>query len=205
MWWLRRTISTVSFSLKARFRAIKVRIILANNKFKLNERYVIRNLSRYFDLRQNYVFPNTYICGGEMDVAVVTPRMYLTEIEVKLTLADWKADTKKEKWWSGDRKYVDRFFYAVPRNLVDFIPEFVQSTVGIISINDGGGLEAVRNAKKVGVKITDLMFKKLLIRTYHRFWTNRIENDKLKSLREQPAQPLTEDKPLDNPSAIIPQ
>lgn len=53
--------------------------------------------------------------GHECDVLAVTADMRVIDVEVKISRADFKADTKKEKWWQraenwhfGDGKYSHR-------------------------------------------------------------------------------------------------
>lgn len=61
--------------------------------------------------------PNAHFAGGEMDLVIVSRAWYLHEYEIKISLADWKADAKKDKWKSPKRKVVPYFWYAIPRPL----------------------------------------------------------------------------------------
>lgn len=70
------------------------------------------------------------------DVAVLTPNRELIEFEVKISLADLKADEKKavKHWLMKGRKYGQegldnsvpmRFYYAIPENLADKALEII--------------------------------------------------------------------------------
>lgn len=63
--------------------------------------------------------PNAHFAGGEMDLVIVSRAGYLHEYEIKVSLADWKADAKKDKWKSPKRKLVPYFWYAIPKTLWD--------------------------------------------------------------------------------------
>lgn len=45
------------------------------------------------------VVPNCTWTGYECDLLVVTNRLLLVDVEVKISRADLKADAKKDKWW----------------------------------------------------------------------------------------------------------
>lgn len=50
--------------------------------------------------RENLVVvPNCTWTGHEMDLMVVTPRLQLIDVEVKVSKADLKVDARKDKWW----------------------------------------------------------------------------------------------------------
>ena len=45
------------------------------------------------------VVPNCTWTGHECDLLVVTEKLMLVDVEVKISRADLKADAKKDKWW----------------------------------------------------------------------------------------------------------
>ena len=140
----------------------------------MNESEAIFLLGRHFCWGSTQCFPNVHLCGGEMDLAVVSRAGYLWEVEVKLTLADWRADERKGKWLSPSRKYVSRFFYAVPSELVGAAPSFVPPETGLLEIGPSW-VKEIRTAKRRKVsKLTDAQMSRLLDSTYHRYWQERI-------------------------------
>lgn len=101
-----------------------------------NSGRVLRALSSYFPYDKYWTMPEWEINGGRADLAVITKSGYLTEIEIKISISDWKADSKKDKW-SSPRPHVSRFFYAVPERLIaDGIPAFVPPRAGILVVRE---------------------------------------------------------------------
>lgn len=142
----------------------------------MRERDVIERLSRYYF--PNFCFPNVYFAGCEMDFAMVTKAGYLYEFEVKLSLADWRGDIRKDKWCKPllverRQQEVSRMFYVVPQELVDKVPPFVPQSTGIIGIDTyfNFARQAKRNTN--ARKLTDRDMVNLLTSTYYRYWTER--------------------------------
>ncbi|MES2910594.1 MAG: hypothetical protein V4718_04350 [Pseudomonadota bacterium] len=62
-------------------------------------------LARQFFNRQHLVVvPNCIWTGHESDLLVVCNDLRLIDVEIKISRADFKADAKKDKWWS--RKFM---------------------------------------------------------------------------------------------------
>lgn len=149
---------------------------------KLTEEKVTNCLASHFEWFRNLCFPNVFWGTGEMDLCVITSANYMWEIEVKLSLSDWKADEHKKKWlarYSSYRKYVSRFYYAVPTELIDKVPEFVPKEVGIIEIywNEYSGYRTniVRpSTHKRGIKLTDKMVERMMRKVYFKYWGKRM-------------------------------
>lgn len=99
-------------------------------------------------LNWDYRFENVYYHQNtEADLLLISKSGYLTEVEVKCTLADWNNDLKKFKRESNGslkrgQDCIKYFYYAVPRKLIDKEPEWVSKSFGLIAIDederDGG-------------------------------------------------------------------
>ena len=123
-----------------------------------------------------------------MDLAVVTPALYVWEFEIKLSMSDWRRDGLKDKWRTvhalapveKKRRFVSRFYYAVPEKLIEKgIPDFVPEEFGIIAIyqNEGGHIYSreIRKSKiKRGEKIKPEKLIKFLKKSYFQYWRARI-------------------------------
>lgn len=76
----------------------------------------------------------------ESDLLMISESGYITEVEVKISLSDWKADAKKNKFIGTQRqtfdKYIKSFYYAVPAELVLKAPE-IPAFAGILAYKDG--------------------------------------------------------------------
>jgi hypothetical protein len=141
-----------------------------------NERRAQVALAHYFDWLQNKVFRNVMALPWEMDFCVLTKANYLWEVEIKVSLSDWKVDQFKDKWASKLQGKVKRFYYCVPWTMVDKVPDFVPEDVGLLTLhvsNDGKRLyvEEYRAAKdrKAEPANSDLV-QRLLMTTYYKYW-----------------------------------
>lgn len=69
------------------------------------------------------------IVDHECDILSVSKKMFLREIEIKISVADFKADFKKKHNHSGNIK---NFYYAVPYYILDKIKDLVPENAGIL-------------------------------------------------------------------------
>lgn len=101
---------------------------------KLTASDVEIRVARLFNYRMNLIVPN--VSWGlhlrhECDLLIVSPARYATEVEIKVTASDIRADKKKGHDHRSDR--IRRFFYAVPDYLASCsdLPE----DAGLISVD----------------------------------------------------------------------
>ncbi|MFD1557063.1 hypothetical protein ACFSHT_15790 [Paraburkholderia silviterrae] len=96
-------------------------------------------IQRHVDHRANTLIPEASVryslgAGGRglgeyrADFVMVTRAGYATELEVKISLADWRKDLSKPKW-VGMPAWITRFVYVVPEHLG--IPEWVPAAAGV--------------------------------------------------------------------------
>lgn len=112
----------------------------------MNEKDVIKILSKRFNTFQYRLIPNTKLFGWEMDLALVTKTGYLWEFEIKTDFNDLINDSKKDKWikpyyTNKFNKYVKKFYYVIPQELYSkfnggMIHPFIQKTFGLITIDN---------------------------------------------------------------------
>jgi hypothetical protein len=90
-------------------------------------------LSNYFNCRQNIIVPN--IGNGlnihECDLLIIRKSGYATEIEIKTSVQDIKADLKKSHKHQSNK--IREFYFAIPKELEHAI-EFIPKHAGIITI-----------------------------------------------------------------------
>lgn len=146
-------------------------------------------LAQHFTFHRNWLFDEVEIsskpllkanswggsylarCLYRADLLVITPNHYATEVEVKDSLSDWKADLSKEKWVFGLPDWITRFYYAVPESLgmPDWVPEFA----GVLHIS-GTRVRIVRAPKTLcRQKVPEKVMARMLDRTYIRYWYDR--------------------------------
>lgn len=85
----------------------------------------------------------------EADMLACTKAGYLSEIEIKISLGDWKSDHEKAKFRTSYRQWnmLKHFWYAGPKDLMVRYPEIIiPPTAGIIAVDDDG-IEIIRRAE----------------------------------------------------------
>ena len=70
--------------------------------------------SGMFSVRNDIIIPNLSwgLLNHEADLAIINKTGYLTEIEIKRSLADLRADFKKDVYHCDERVY--NFYYCIP-------------------------------------------------------------------------------------------
>ncbi len=95
-------------------------------------------LAKWFDYRVNLIVPNVYWGFSadmhECDLLIVSNAGYVTEVEIKISRADLRADAKKSHGHRNARiKYL---YFAVPEKLEAAALEFAPERAGIITVRD---------------------------------------------------------------------
>jgi hypothetical protein len=101
----------------------------------------------YFWNRTSTYVPNLH-CGDfpfEMDIAWMTAKGYMSEIEIKIDKSDVYRDKTKEKWKRYPKHLIRETWFVIPGKLipvVGHIPEFA----GIIVVDEEGYANEFRKA-----------------------------------------------------------
>jgi hypothetical protein len=88
--------------------------------------------------RQNTIVPNVSWGLGlnhECDLLVLDSKNRFTEVEIKVTLSDLKADFNKHHNHSS--KIISRMFYAFPKDLLEKALPLIPTNIGIITCEPG--------------------------------------------------------------------
>lgn len=141
----------------------------------MNARDIELSVANLFGYRSNIIVPNVFWglgCGYEMDMVIVTQSGYMTEIEIKTSIADLKRDLNKKRFHNF--KYVRRFYYAVPHDLID--SQYIHPKAGIISVIETNGQIKAKFIKqsiwnKDADKLPETKIKKLLHLGCMRIWS----------------------------------
>jgi hypothetical protein len=158
---------------------------------------VYQALARKLEWWRNTIVPNVYLGSrrDEMDLAIISKSGLLWEIEIKVSMADWKADMHKPKWNRGQRVlpcHPARFYYAVPTELVPeverceaerwgkrryAIPDWVDSSAGVIAV-EGFDCQMLRQAKPLHRSPLPLELRlELLQKLGARYWGHVAPHD----------------------------
>ncbi|RKE35261.1 uncharacterized protein DUF1052 [Paraburkholderia sp. BL23I1N1] len=160
----------------------------------INAGLVEAAIRRHVDHRRNTLIPEAsvrYALPGargydeyRADFMMVSGAGYGTELEVKVSIADWRADLKKSKW-VGMPAWITRFVYVVPEQLG--IPEFVPGHAGVWHVKparvdhfstqpDGYEIVLARAPHVLGrEKVPPAVIGKWYRNLYYRYWEQRID------------------------------
>lgn len=76
---------------------------------------------------------------GIPDIMAITKDRFLLEVEIKVSMADFRRDAKKDKWlWRSFNNDTSRvpayFYYAVPLDMVEKIRNDIPAGMGLITM-----------------------------------------------------------------------
>ena len=92
-------------------------------------KFTKNNAVKYKDETKRLGYRSENIVSHECDILSVTKNNYLREIEIKISVSDFKADFKKKHNHEGN---IRQFYYAVPYYMLEDIKVFVPEHAGIL-------------------------------------------------------------------------
>lgn len=167
-----------------------------------------------WDPRRIRAIPNSTIVGWEADLLVLQPSGWLWEIEIKVSVADFRREFKTKGlkhrvYFDGPQtekygayyshtyqnKHVQKFFFALLKAVYDRLrPEEFPEKAGIIVIDPAktdhyGRPRAtiVRKAKNLpgAAKVDDAFRLRFYELVYHRFWAFASRDEKLLDAKDE--------------------
>ena len=120
------------------------------------------------------------IVNHECDMLIVSKKCYLTEVEIKISLSDLKADFKKKHQHKDEN--IKNFYYAFPTEMKEKALELIPKECGIlIAVKKEPGIpyrkiECYRKPKinKEAKPINDIVLSKIYRLGYLRYWNYRM-------------------------------
>ena len=121
------------------------------------------------------------IVNHECDMLIVSKNCYLTEVEIKISLSDLKADFKKKHQHKDEN--IKNFYYAFPEEMKEKAIELIPEEAGILiavkkhlhSGQEYRTIECYRKPKinKEAKPINDIVLSKIYRLGYLRYWNYR--------------------------------
>ena len=105
-------------------------------------------IAKYFGTRQNIIVPNIsygFDCH-ECDLFILKKSGYATEVEIKRSKSDLKADYKKKHQHKDNR--VSELYFAIPSNLYSECKDLVPEDAGILTVDKYKGNVVVWTERK---------------------------------------------------------
>lgn len=111
----------------------------------------VRQRSPFHARKHIAVVPNVSwgLLPWEADLIVCSKAGYLTEVEIKISMSDWKADLLKAKHRASwpELAMIKRFYYAAPPELASRYDELaLDSKIGVIAVAESG-ITVLREAR----------------------------------------------------------
>jgi hypothetical protein len=100
----------------------------------MTARDIETRVANYFDYRRNLIVPNASWGVGlhECDLLILSQRNYATEVEIKISRSDLRADLKKSHGHNSVK--IKNLWFAVPFELVPDAAELAPLRAGILGI-----------------------------------------------------------------------
>lgn len=121
------------------------------------------------------------IVNHECDMLIVSKNQYLTEVEIKISLSDLRADFKKEHQHKDEN--IKNFYYAFPEEMKEKAIKLIPEKAGILiavkkHLNSGyeyRDIECYRKPKinKEAKPINDIVLSRIYRLGYLRYWNYR--------------------------------
>jgi hypothetical protein len=88
-----------------------------------------------FGIRTNIIVPNVSwgLLSHEVDLLIVRRSGYAIEVEIKISLADFKSDLKKSHHHKEKLNRISKFYYAMPEVIYKKCKDLIPENAGIIT------------------------------------------------------------------------
>ncbi len=142
-------------------------------------------LASHFNYERNLIIPNLSWGVGmnhECDLLVITKTGYATEIEIKVTAADLKADKKKRHKHNSPK--IKNLYFCIPWYLIKHYGQ-IPKHAGILILKEDGYITEARKAPKLNnYKFSGTEIFELARMCNLRMWSlkrkiNGLNNDRL--------------------------
>lgn len=141
-------------------------------------KFTKNNAVKYKDETKRLGYRSENIVSHECDILSVTKNNYLREVEIKISVSDFKADFKKKHNHEGNIK---QFYYAVPYYILDDIKDLVPEHAGILvaeyNVNLSESWQLKKHKKSIDNKsakpIDEKMLNEIFRIGYLKYWFYR--------------------------------
>lgn len=122
---------------------------------------------------------NTKALGHEADLLIVQPSNYCYEIEIKISVSDFKREfthkpAKHKKLENG--KYVRKFFFAMPKHIFEKVSDLIPHYAGVILFDPSTQRCTVTKQAPVNMgcaKLTGIQRAKIMESVYYTYWNQQ--------------------------------
>lgn len=92
-------------------------------------------LSNYFNKRKNIIVPNISwgLLTHECDILIVRPSGVTIEVEIKISVNDFKRDLLKRHHHIEKQNRISEFYYAMPKDVYEKVKDLIPINAGVIT------------------------------------------------------------------------
>lgn len=103
-------------------------------------------VANHMNIRTNIIVPNISwgLLPHEADLIILSSKGYLTEIEIKVSASDLKADRLKKHNHSSN--LIKKLYFAIPEKLLKHV-EYVPEKAGVLFVDYYGRVKEFRKAR----------------------------------------------------------
>jgi len=137
-----------------------------------SEEIVANKLFIHLGSHAQFCIENYYYKGFQIDFAVINNYGYIIEYEIKTNLKDIKNDFKKVVKHSmiNNGKFVNKFVYVIPYNLVNESINILPKQYGILSYDENFNLKNINNSKIFHKnEVNPVIIHDILLKSYKRY------------------------------------
>ncbi|MBQ6286242.1 MAG: hypothetical protein IJK73_01115 [Bacteroidales bacterium] len=160
------------------------------NKVEFSEQSIQQALNREYLSAWHYLIPNLFVFAWESDWLAKTKAGYWYEVEIKISVSDFKNDFKKRKkheilrtgrcadYWGRlhDEPRPNYFSYCVPEHLVEKVEPLVPEYAGLIGVSEYGHLVWHKAPPKLHAgKISDEQLN--LVEKFYYNWKEQVRRN----------------------------
>jgi hypothetical protein len=141
--------------------------------------------TKHWHYLKQICLPNSFFAGAEADLLVLYPSGWLEEVEIKISISDFRREFKTKAWKHGslqgiyshkDGQILRRFWFACPSELAPKLLPEIPEYAGLISVDNQLAIVKQAPTLKGCRKLTDAEQKKLLRLTHVRFWDRELKS-----------------------------
>ena len=125
------------------------------------------------------------IVNHECDMLIVSKNHYLTEVEIKISLSDLKADFKKEHQHKDEN--IKNFYYAFPEEMKEKAIKLIPEEIGILIalkkyFHNGEEYREIKCYRKPKINkeakpVNDIVLSRIYRLGYLRYWNYRTSKE----------------------------
>jgi hypothetical protein len=92
-------------------------------------------IAKYYNKRINIIVPNITwgLLSHECDMLIIRPSNIAIEVEIKISVSDFKADLLKHHHHKERQNRISEFYYAMPKNIYEKVKDLIPIDAGVIT------------------------------------------------------------------------